>query len=170
MGVWSYGKINLIKQKKIIIYNVSRHTAIDFIAAEKFFFVGDKEFKIEGVLQNFNLKPARVSLQVTESRDTLKSISHSKYLWQFYDKKLLIIDSTLSLMPLQNKIGVDVLLITKNANVDIANITSAVTPRCIVFDASNSLWKIAHWKTQCSLLHLPCFLTAEQGAFILNFN
>ena len=168
MGIWSYGKINLIQQKKIIIYNVSRHTAIDFIAADKYFFLGDEEFKTDAALQNFNLKPARVFLQVNQSRDTLKSIKHSKFLWQFYGKKIMIIDTALSFASVQNKINVDVLLITKNANVDIADITSSVMPRCIVFDASNSLWKIAQWKKQCSLLHLPYFTTAEQGAFILD--
>ena len=168
IGIWSYGKINLIQQKKIIIYNVSRHTAIDFVAADKYFFLGDEEFKTDGALQNFNLKPARISLQVNQSRDTLKSIQHSKILWQFYSKKIMIIDTTLSFASIQNKIKVDVLLITKNANVDISNITSSVMPRCIVFDASNSLWKIAQWKKQCSLLHLPYFTTAEQGAFILD--
>ncbi len=168
MGIWSYGKINLIQQKKIIIYNVSRHTAIDFVAADKYFFIGDEDFKKEGALQNFNLKPARVSLQVNESKDTLKSIQQSKYLWQFYGKKIMIIDSALSFVSLQNKIKVDVLLIIKNAKVDIADITSSVIPDCIVFDASNSLWKIAQWKKQCSLLHLPSFITAEQGAFILD--
>lgn len=168
IGIWSYGKINLIQQKQIIIYNVSRHTAIDFIASDKYFFLGNREFQAEGALQNFNLKPARVYFQVTESKDTLKSMQYNKYLWQFYGKKLMMIDSAVSFEAIQSKILVDVLLISKNANVDIVNITSAVTPRCIVFDASNSLWKIAQWKKQCSLLHLPIFITAEQGAFILN--
>ena len=168
IGLWSYGKINLIQQKKIIIYNVSRHTAIDFVAADKYFFLGDEEFKTDGALQNFNLKPARISLQVNQNRDTLKSIQHSKILWQFYSKKIMIIDTTLSFASIQNKIKVDVLLITKNANVDISDITSFVMPRCIVFDASNSLWKIAQWKKQCSFLHLSYFTTAEQGAFVLD--
>ena len=170
IGIWSHGKIYLIKQKKIIVYNVSRHTAIDFITADKYFFLGDEDLKKEGALQNFNLKPARVSLQVNESKDTLKPIQHSTYLWHFYNKKIMIVDTALSFVFLQNKIDVDVLLITKNTNIDIVDIAMAVAPRCIVFDASNSLWKIAQWKKQCSLLHLPYFITAEQGAFILNAN
>ena len=170
MGIWSYGKINLMQQKKIIVYNVSRHTAIDFVESGKYFFVGDDDLKKDGALQNFNLKPARVSLQISEHVGMLNSMQHSKYLWQFYGKKIMLIDSALSFETLQNKILLDVLLITKNANVDIAHITSAVSPRCIVFDASNSLWKIAKWKKQCSLLHLPCFITAEQGAFVLSAN
>ena len=168
ISFWSYGKLNLSQQKKIIIYNVSRHTAIDFVAENKYFFVGNDDFKKEGTLQNFNLKPARVSLQIYESKDTLTSIQRSKYLWQFYNKKLMLLDSSVGFTPLKNKIAIDILLITKNANVDIESIALAVTPRCIVFDASNSLWKIEKWKKQCSLLHLPCFITAEQGAYILD--
>ena len=169
-AIWSYGKFTLIQQKKIIIYNVSRHTAIDFVAGNKYFFVGDDAIKEEGALQNFNLKPARVLLQMNESSDTLISLKKSKYVWQFYNKRIMIIDTALSFIPLQKKLELDVLLITKNANVDIAVITSSITPRSVVFDASNSLWKIAQWKKQCSLLHLPCFTTAEQGAFILDAN
>ena len=168
ISIWSYGKLNLSQQKKIIIYNVSRHTAIDFVAGNEYFFVGDDEFRKEGALQNFNLKPTRVSLQIKESKDTLESIQQSKYLWQFYNKKLMIIDSAVDFIPLKNKIAIDVLLITKNANVDFESIALVVTPRCIVFDASNSLWKIEKWKKQCSLLHLPCFITAEQSAYILD--
>ncbi len=170
IGIWSYGKINLMQQKKMIIYNVSRHTAIDFVESDKYFFLGDDELKRDGALQNFNLKPTRVSLQIRESEVMLKSMQQSKYLWQFYGKKIMLIDSALSFEPRETKVLVDVILITKNANVDIASITSAVTPRCIVFDASNSLWKIAKWKMQCSWLHLPCFITAEEGAYILSAN
>ncbi len=166
--IWSYGKYDLIQQKKIIIYNVSRHTAIDFVAGNKYFFVGDNAFRKEGALQNFNLKPARVSMQMNESSDTLLSLKKTKYVLQFYNKSVMIIDTALVFVPLQKKLEVDVLLITKNANVDIAGIISAVSPHCIVFDASNSLWKIAEWKKQCSLLHLLNYTTAEQGAFILD--
>ena len=170
MATWSYGKYNLIQQKKIIIYNVSRHTAIDFVAGNKYFFVGDDAFREEGALQNFNLKPARVSMQMNESSDTLSTLKKRKFLWQFYNKSVMVIDTSITFVPLQNKLNIDLLLITKNANVDIGELVSAITPRSVVFDASNSLWKIAQWKKQCSLLHLPCFITAEQGAFMLDAN
>ena len=168
LGTWAYGKINLVQQKKIIVYNVSRHTAIDFVAANKYWFYGDKEFKEEGALQNFNLKPARVFLQAEESTDTLKGLKNNGYLWQFYDKKLMVIDTTLKFTSVRNKVAVDILLITKNPFINISDITTAVIPSCIVFDASNSLWKISQWKKECEDLHLQYFITGEQGAFVLD--
>ena len=167
-ATWAYGKINLVNQKKIIIYNVSKHTAIDFVTANKYWFYGDDDFKKEGALQNFNLKPARVSLQVEESIDTLTALTQHQFLWQFYSKNIMIIDTALSFEPINNKKFVDILLVTKNPFIRLADIACAVKPACIVFDASNSLWKITQWKKECEDLHLPYFITGEQGAYILD--
>jgi competence protein ComEC len=168
VALWAYGKITLTQQKKMIVYNVSRHTAIDFISNNNYWFYGDDEFKLEGVLQNFNLKPARVSMQVEESVDTLKALSNKGRLWQFYNKTIFIIDSTIQFEPRNNKLKVDVLLICKNPKIHISDIVSSVSPADIVFDASNSLWKIAQWKKECEELHLRYFITGEQGAFVLD--
>ncbi len=167
-AIWAYGKINLVQQKKIIIYNVSRHTGIDFVAANKYWFYGDNDFKKDGALQNFNLKPARVFLQAEESTDTLKALKNTRFLWQFYDKKMLVIDTSLKFESLKSKLAVDILLITKNPSILLSDIINAVTPSCIVFDASNSLWKITQWKKECEDLHLRYFITGEQGAYVLD--
>jgi competence protein ComEC len=167
-GVWTYGKIKLTQQKKIIVYNVSRHTAIDFVSNNKYWFYGDDEFKIDGALQNFNLKPARVSMQVEESKDTIKALNHSGRLWQFYNKKIMIIDSAVQFEPTISKLKIDVLLICNKPKINISDIATAVTPSIIVFDASNSLWKIAQWKKECEELHLQYFITGEQGAFVMD--
>ncbi len=167
-GIWAYGKIKLTQQKKIIVYNVSRHTAIDFVSNNKFWFYGDEEFREDGALQNFNLKPARVSMQVEESKDTLISLTHSGRLWQFYNKKIMVIDSTVQFEPTITKLKVEVLLICNKPKINISDIVKAVMPNIIVFDASNSLWKIAQWKKECEELHLQYFITGEQGAFILD--
>jgi competence protein ComEC len=168
VGLWAYGKVELLQQKKVIVYNVSRHTAIDFVSTNKFWFYGDEEFKADGALQNFNLKPARVSMQVEESMDTLKSLSNKDRLWQFYNKSIMIINSAVQFEPTINKFKIDVLLICKNPKIRIADITTSISPNTIVFDASNSLWKIAQWKKECEELHLQYFITGERGAFILD--
>jgi competence protein ComEC len=168
VGLWAYGKINLTQQKKIIIYNVSRHTAIDFVSNNKYWFYGDDDFKKDGALQNFNLKPSRVSMQVEESMDTLKALSNKDRMWQFYGKSILLIDSGVQFELTNNKLSVDVLLISKNPKIQISDIATPVIPTTIVFDASNSLWKIAQWKKECEELHLQYFITGEQGAYILD--
>lgn len=167
-GLLSYAKFNLMHQRKMIVYNISRHSAIDFIDGDKYWFYGDPDFEADGKLQNFHLKPARIFFQADKSGDTLKSIVNRNVFWQFHNKKIMIADTAVSFEPLQDKIKTDVLVISHNPKLKIADITSAVTPAVIVFDASNSLWKIEQWKKECSLLNLRFHVAGEQGAFILN--
>ena len=55
--LFTYAFAELRQQKKMIVYNVSRHRAVDFISANKNVFEGDSILKVEGLLQNFHLKP-----------------------------------------------------------------------------------------------------------------
>ncbi len=166
--LWSYGKIKLSRQKKIIVYNVSRHQAVDFISGNKYWFLGDDELKTDGALQNFHLKPARVSLQVSLNTDTLNDILHNGRLWKFGNKTILVVDSATQFEPITEKIKIDVLLICHSPKITIAAIVGAVMPATVVLDGSNSLWKIALWKKECTALHLRCHTTAENGSFILD--
>ena len=163
-----YGKINLYNQKKIIVYNVSHHTGIDFISGNKYWFTGDDTLRADAAMQNFNLKPARVSIQASLSNDTLSGIYHTGNLWQFGNRKIMLIDSAVSFEPLLKKIEIDFMLISHNPKIRLANIITAVSPAVVIIDASNSLWKIGQLKKECSVLHLRCYTVSEQGAFVLD--
>lgn len=166
-GLHVSGFIELQQQKKVIIYNVSKHKAIDFIEKDQFVFTGDSAMMQKGQQQNFYLKPARIALQASKSVKSLASLKQLDGYYQFYDKKLLFIDSSTVLEPQETAFAIDVLLFSHNATVDIETVLKAVKPACIVFDASNSLWKIQKWKTAFEALNLRCHSVSEKGAFIL---
>jgi competence protein ComEC len=88
----------------------------------------------------------------------------------FYNKKILLIDKAVDFSRLEEKINIDALIISKNPSLKIASLMDAIRPSMIVFDASNSLWKIAQWKKECLMLALPCFSIPEQGAYVLNID
>ncbi|MEO6538473.1 MAG: ComEC/Rec2 family competence protein [Ferruginibacter sp.] len=163
----AFAKFRLQQQQKIIIYNVSKHRAIDFVHKNKYHFIGDSILQVDGVLQNFHLKPARVALQL-EASGAFNNLEHHNKLWHYAGKICLFMDSSIVLAPLKQKIRVDILLISKNPNLHIADITTAVTPAIVVLDASNSLWKIENWKKECEQLLLRCHSIPEKGAFILD--
>ncbi|MBC7868410.1 MAG: ComEC/Rec2 family competence protein, partial [Gloeobacteraceae cyanobacterium ES-bin-316] len=163
-----YARIQLYQQQKMVIYNVSKHSAIDFIVQDKHFFLGDQALKEEGLLQNFHLKPARISLQATKAADSLPSLIHQNFYWQFLQKKMIVIDSTVVLQPVDSIISIDILLISRNPAVKIKELTMAVMPAVVVFDASNNLWKIENWEKECEELHLRSHSVAKEGAFILD--
>ncbi|MFC4262776.1 ComEC/Rec2 family competence protein [Ferruginibacter yonginensis] len=165
---WGYHKWQLLQQQKIVIYNVSKHTAIDFIEGNKYQFYGDDTLRIDGALQNFNLKPSRILYQINVAPNGLPAVQQQHNFFEFNNKKIWIIDSAITCKPLANPIEVDVLLVTKNPNINLENILIAVKPHCIVFDGANSLWKIEQWKKQCDDLHLRCHITPKMGAYILN--
>ncbi len=163
-------KIKTAQQKKLVIYDVPQHQAVDFIAGDTYYTLGDSILLQDGLLHNFHLKPAHINLGVSKKRKTLNGLSHQNNYWQFYNKGIMIIDTGIQYKPLENKFRTDVLLISKNPNLNIAGIFNAIRPSVIVFDSSNSLWKIAKWKKECLALALPCFSIPEQGAFVLNID
>jgi len=163
-----FAKFQLGKQQKIIVYNVPKYQAIDFIYHDKYNFLGDTILNKDALLQNFHLKPARISLQASEEKNNLPTLFHENNYWQFGGKKIMIIDARISFEPLDKKVNIDILLISKNPSVEIKNLITALNPAVIVFDGSNSLWKIAQWKKQCEQLALRCHFVSEEGAYILN--
>ena len=164
----AFAKLKTYQQRKVVVYNVPRYSAIDFISGNEYFFYGDSVLRQDGLLQNFHLKPARISMQLGKTKNALEALRHADHYWQFFNKKIIMIDSVVSYKPIGNKLPVDILIISKNPPVKISSIIAAIEPSIIIFDSSNSLWKIANWKKECVSLALPCFSIPEQGAFVLN--
>jgi competence protein ComEC len=167
---YGQGYLQQQSQRKIIIYNINRHQAIDFIDKEKYCFVGDSVLRQPGLLRNFHLKPARVSLQAGEKKDRLPALYHKGIYYQFYQKKMIWIDHAISLQADSIPKAVDILLLSRNVDVDIKKLVLAVRPATVVFDGTNSLWKIQKWKKDCEELLLRCHSVSEQGAFVLEID
>lgn len=154
----------------MIVYQVPRHQAIDFIHGNRFHFMGDSALIPDGLLKHFHLKPARIALQAGKETKQLPAFHQRNHALQFFGKKILVIDKAVTVKKNQPMLTVDVLLLSKNAKVNIAEMTKVIRPKMIVMDASNSLWKIAGWKKDCDELALPCFSVPEQGAFMLDLD
>ena len=81
---------------------------------------------------------------------------------------MLVLDSSIAYKPKQQKINVDVIIISKNPKLYIPQLAQVFNCNQYVFDASNSLWKIEQWKKDCEELHLPFHSVPEKGAFIMD--
>lgn len=167
VALHSMAFIQVQQQRKLVIYNISRYKAVDFIDRNRFVFTGDSILMKEGLQQNFHLKPARIALQASQEVNSLPSLRQQNGYYQFYNKKLLFMDSTGMLRIPDTAISIDLLLFSHDPPVDIKDVLKAVKPACIVFDASNSLWKIQKWKRDCEALILRCHSVPEEGAFVL---
>ena len=165
-GLIVFDKWHTFQQKKIIVYNVPSHRAIDFISGSAYRFFGDDELAKDGVLRNFHLKPGRISLMVNHNADSIKSFySRGKFL-NYYGKRILLIDSAINYTTPSEKINIDYVIISKNPRLFIPKIAAVFNVGEYIFDASNPLWKIEKWKKDCEELHLRFHSVPEQGAFI----
>jgi competence protein ComEC len=162
----SYKNWKSIHQNKLIVYNVSQHKAIDFINGHQYYFSGDAEVIENNALKNYNIQPAHIMLGVHYSAYLPKFIFNKNNFYQFYNCRVLMIDSLLAYKIPPQKIKVDYIILSKNPPLHIASIASIFDCKKYIFDASNSLWKIGQWKKECEELHLHFHSVSEQGAFI----
>ena len=155
-------------QQKIIVYNVPQHQAIDLVEGNNYQFIGDSVLLEDGLLQNFHLKPGRIALQLNKRTDSLVGIFRSGKFLQFGNKKILLIDQSLSFEPPAQKIDVDMIIVSKSPKLYMKDLAAVFNCNQVVLDASNSLWKIAKWKEDCDKLNLRHHSVPEQGAFVLD--
>ena len=164
----TYYKWQTANQQKLIVYNVPQHRAIDIVNGNRYQFIGDSILLQDGLLQNFHLKPGRINQQLITRSDSLSGVFKYGMFYQINNKKVLIIDRPISFDIVHKKIEIDLLVVSKNPKLNIARLTKAFTCKLIVFDASNSLWKIEKWIAECKALDIPFFSIPAQGAYIYN--
>jgi competence protein ComEC len=153
-------------QRKIIVYNIAQHSAIDFVNGTQYSFVGDSAAIKNNLIKNYNIRPARISLQLDSRLNSPGIIYSENNFYQFHNKKLLIADSFLIYHPLAEKIKLDYIVISKNPQITITGLSQTFDCKSYIFDASNSQWKIEKWKKECEELHLHFHSVSEQGAFV----
>jgi competence protein ComEC len=155
-------------QQKLIVYNVPQHQAIDFVSGNTYKFIGDSILLVDGILQNFHLKPGRIKLQLNQRVDSLSNCFVKNNFYQFNTKKIMLVDEPVAFDSLTTKINVDIILISKNPKLHIPQLASVFNCKTIVFDASNSLWKIDQWKEDCDKLNLQYYSVPDNGAYVLD--
>jgi len=156
-------------QRILIVYNIPFQQSIDFIEGNKYFFKGDSALNGEGFAQNFHLKPSRTAYQLVHN-DSLPSLIYNQECYVFNSRRVMVVESPLPEITSQEKIDVDVIIISKSPKLSIADLNDCFNCKQIVVDASNPLWKISKWKVECDALEIPCHVVSENGAFVMNMN
>lgn len=158
----------LLQQQKMVVYNVPRQQAIDFISGKHYFFKGDSILMQTGMLQNFHLKPARTAFQLERLTPQPAGLYSNPPFFLFGNKKILLIEHAMQFeLPPQPQ-DIDIIIISGNPKLYIPQLVKVFNCKQYVADASNSLWKIEKWKQDCDRLHLRFHSIPEEGAFVLD--
>ena len=154
------------QQKKLIVYNINHHQAMDLVSGGKYLFRGDSVLKKDQPLSNTQLKPCRIALGLNKELLSMGTVFQTGSFIQFMNTRIFLANEPLMFDRVPEKISMDLIIVSGNPGLTISQLASVFNAGLFVFDASNSLWKIGKWKAECSMLHLPCYSVPENGAFI----
>ena len=153
-------------QDMMIVYNVPQKRAVDFIHGRKFIFYGDDELKDDNFSRNFHLKPSRIKYRAKEA-DLINNYSHSGNLFQFIDKKILLLDTSAYFTPVDSQITLDLLIISRIQKLDIKFLVNNYQIKQVIIDGTVSPWKSRNWKKEFDDLRIACHEVSEKGAFVM---
>ncbi len=149
-------------QKKIVVYNVPKYSAIDIMSGRKNYFIGDTELIRNELLHNFHIKPSRIMHRLYAD-----SVLHVNAI-SINGKTIMILRKSFQFPTIPNKTNIDLLILSKTPKLFISNLANAYSIKQIVIDGSVPKWKVLRWKKESDSLKIPCFDVSEKGAFVIN--
>ncbi len=150
-----------INVRKITVYNVNGHTAIDLFDKGKVCFIGDSVLKKNLQKVNFHIASNRIKSGAV-TVDTVPIIENhaqgcslivwnDKFIVQIHDRQFKI----------PKGLKVDFLIISNNAVTNVEELNKQIQARNIILDSSNSRYKIS------SMTGIGVHSVPHQGAFEL---
>jgi competence protein ComEC len=185
LAVGIYNKLELVKQKKIFVYNIKGISAINFIDGTNNVLFSDIEKQTTKI--SYALKGNWISLGVEKERvipfsqmkeqflftnlltTDNKNLFFKKNFFDFYGRRIVVIRENFKIEKSSKKIiPVDYMILSNNVKMEIADLLFEFKPNQIIIDSSNSKWRTDKWAEQTKQLHIPCHIVSENGAFIAN--
>ena len=155
-------------QQKLIVYNISKYQAIDFMDGRKLVFRGDPELQKDDFLQNFHLKSSRTRHRIQPAEKTNRILEKNCFV-RLGGRTIMMLDSTIYFSS-PRPITIDVLVLSKNPDLRFSQLNKTFGIRRVVFDGSVPAWKLRNWKKDCDSLLIPHHDVKEKGAFVMNLN
>ncbi len=172
LGVQTWQLVNSYQQQLLVIYAFPKDTVIDFVNGKEL--VSWQSNTIAKKTMDFNVQPHRWALDIREQQlvaannfiETKRLYVDENYL-QFGDRRLVIVDSTLSVSAVpQGALDCNYVLVRDNPKTTMKEVTSNYNMNLVIFDETNSRYKVKKWKKECEEIGLSFYDIKEQGAFI----
>jgi competence protein ComEC len=172
-----------LEQRKLIIYNIPQHSAINFIDGDDNILVSDIKltqnrskllFHVQNNWINNGVNKEKViRLDHLIKRHQLSNIYRidngnlftKRNYFQFYDYKVAVINDKYKLPTSNYKLTIDLLVLTKNTKLSIAEILTQFNPKQIVVDGSNSSYNSERLKDEANKLNINCWSIFLNGAY-----
>lgn len=162
-----------VHQQKIIVYNINKATALEFLGNKKSILLTDSSFQqdpsnidyhiMNNWIRNGSNSHADIHLMTTDFE--MDNLYKKENFIQFFDKTMLLVNGDLKLLPLKTKLDVDYLFLTHSTNLDMEDLMRYIDFEILIIDSSNPNWKIQQWVELCETNSLKYHVTKENGAW-----
>jgi len=164
------------KTNNITIYSIRNQTIIDIKEGNNLIVICDSNsFKNESY-NNFQTNTNRIrngivpnniySLKESKEINNYNFFKHNNF-FKIFDKTFLVINKPL------NKdnfaLDIDYLVVTNNVKTKIADIYKMFSPKLIIFDNSNSKYRMEKWEKECQKINQKYYFLNKNGAYIQRF-
>ena len=156
-----------LEQRKIIIYNIPRHRAVDFINGRNYYFEGDSLLMHDNYLQNFHLKPSRILHRINRS-DSLNGLVGNHNFFIYGKTRILLVDESLHRSTSTQKLKTDIVIVSGSPRLYLKDLLTFTECKQVVFDGSNPTWKVIQWKKDCAEAGIAFHSVSINGAFVMN--
>ena len=155
-------------QQKLIVYNVPKHRAIDFIDGRKYFFEGDSAVESDNLIRRFHLEPSRTLHRISPSA-SLPGLLGGEGFFLFHGKRVLIVAGQRAIQ-LPPGTRIDLLIVSQNPRLISGELLRSLNVSQVVADASNTNRFLTQWQKQCTDLNISFHSVVENGAYILKLS
>jgi competence protein ComEC len=162
-------------QRKLVVYNIKKSTAIDFIDGKKTYLYGDSIFLNNTKYSDFYIQASHTNFDIQHSEKVNIKTDFSKENFykkldfvQFYEKKFAFVNKYNFKKDNNIRLNIDYLIISDNVKINLNEIVNLYNPKLIIFDSSNKIWKTEKWIKECKEKNLPFYSVLKSGALVLD--
>lgn len=177
---FSVKNIEHTKQRKFIVYNISKASVYDFIDGKKDYLFADSLLLKNRKKQLFHINNYWIKSQIKRNvlvdlndsqmdsilNEDKKILDKKNDFIQFYDKRIAVVNNEFKSLKIHKKIKIDFLIIADNARVKVSDLLSEFNIGQIIIDSSNSYWKSNKLIGDCKELGIKCYSVLQSGAFV----
>jgi len=176
LGTNIYKKTMSVQQQKVVVYDISKETVIDFIAGTSVYTWSSDSIALKKI--NYATQNHRwaVGMQhqyaINKEGAVFEAASlfrQANYL-QFDDYRMVLIDKKTKLANKPPKpLYCQALLLIDSPTIAIKDLSKNYNFELLLFDQSNSRKLVNKWKVTCKKEGIPYYDIGEQGAYVVDF-
>ena len=155
-------------QTKMIVYNIPKKLAIDFMCGREYKCRSDPSLLNDQLAFNLHLKPCRI-LHRSNVDDKLVCLYFRLNYITFHNKRVVVIEESMSAVadPTERQ-EIDLLIISGNARFNLIRVSQFFEIKKIVFAATLPQWRVNTWKKDCTAHGISYHDVSSMGAFVMN--